>query len=81
VRLTARQIDIVRGLRDQATGRTRELFGQVLDGTLSKGDIGAVCEKISDEFLTRGTDRQYEPNKYGIELEQLLDAVNRGRLF
>ena len=52
----------------------------MLDGTLLKGDVGEVCGLINDEFLRRGIDSQYEPNKHGIELEDLLNAVNRVRL-
>jgi hypothetical protein len=61
-------------------GRDEELFERLLDGTLPKEHIGAACDKINDELLMRGIDSQHEPSKYGIELEELLDTVNRGRL-
>jgi len=49
------------------------------NGSLSASDVDDLCELISNEFLLNGIEESFEPNSYGIELELLLDAVNRGR--
>ncbi|WP_019412033.1 hypothetical protein [Pseudomonas psychrophila] len=48
-------------------------------GSLASGEIDELCELISNEFLMSGIEESFEPNSYGLELELLLDAVNRGR--
>ncbi|CAM3655869.1 hypothetical protein ERUR111494_05335 [Erysipelothrix urinaevulpis] len=34
---------------------------------------------VNDEFLVEGIDKNYEPNEYGLRLENLIDEL--GRLF
>lgn len=51
----------------------------LLNGSLSSGEVDELCELISNELLMNGVEESFEPNSYGIELELLLDAVNRGR--
>lgn len=50
-----------------------------LNDSLSSGEVDELCELISNEFLMNGVEESFESNSYGIELELLLDAVNRGR--
>jgi len=35
---------------------------------------------INDEYLLEGVGKNYVPNSYGIELEELLDVINRPRI-
>ncbi len=42
--------------------------------------IDQICNWINDEFMMNGLAGNDEPNEYGLELEDLLDAVNRGRM-
>ena len=79
-RLTERQIEILQALREKRSGRDKELLDQVLNGSLPRGDIEPVIDLISEEFVLKGLKADYEPNNYGLELEHLLDAVNRPRL-
>lgn len=39
-----------------------------------------LCNWVNDEFMMQGLDASGEPNETGLELEELLDAVNRQRL-
>ena len=79
--LTARQREILQNLRNNATGRKRQLLEQVLANSLAESDIETVCRIINDEFLMHGIlDEKYNPNDYGLELERLLDSVNKPRL-
>ena len=52
---------------------------KVLYGSISSSEIDELCELISNEFLMRGIEESFEPDSYGLELESLLDAVNRMR--
>jgi hypothetical protein len=77
---TARQIEILRQLRDKKSASDRGLFDAALSGTLPNESIQRLCEMINDEYLLEGVSRDYVPNSYGTELETLLDVVNRPRI-
>jgi hypothetical protein len=47
-------------------------------GSLAPSELEELCGLISNEFLMSGIEESFEPNSYGLELELLLDAVNRG---
>ena len=57
----------------------QKLAEKLFNGSLSSSEIDKLCELISNEFLMNGVEESFEPNSYGLELELLLDAVNRGR--
>ena len=80
MRLSARQIEIIRALRDQKAEEDAAIFDQLLNGTLPLHRVDAACHLISDEFSKSGLKDGDEPTKYGLELEDLLDVVNRPRL-
>lgn len=77
--LTERQIEILSSLKYNADETTRRLLDHTIGGTLLRGDIEAVCQTINDEYLIKGIKEDYSPNKYGRELESLLDLINRPR--
>ncbi|MGX1184301.1 hypothetical protein AB7M29_001980 [Pseudomonas sp. F-14 TE3623] len=56
-----------------------ELAEKLLHGSLSSSEIDELCELIFNEFLMNGIEESFEPNSYGLELELLLDAINRRR--
>lgn len=39
--------------------------------------IDQICEWINDEFMMYGLIEGELPNQYGVQLEQLLDLINR----
>lgn len=47
---------------------------------MDSSDIGALCDVINAEFMMEGILPNFEPNEYGLELEKLLDVINRPRL-
>lgn len=59
--------------------RQKKIFDDLFESSSSSNDIDEICELISDEFLMHGLKEDFEPNNYGLELELLLDAVNRCR--
>ncbi len=42
--------------------------------------IDLLCGWINDKFLLEGIDKNWNPTKYGLELEYLFDKINRRRL-
>ena len=54
------------------------LAEKLLHDSLASSEIDELCELISNEFLMSGIEENFEPNSYELELELLLDAVNRG---
>jgi hypothetical protein len=70
--LTARQVQILETLRNNAKGRDKVLLQSAIGGSLELRDIETVCTVINDEFLMRGIKDDWEPNEYGLELESLL---------
>jgi hypothetical protein len=78
--LTDRQKDIVRDLQLKDAGRNAAVFDNLEKGELTLLDIDTLCGLINAEFLMEGILPTFEPNEYGLELEDLLDLINRPRL-
>ena len=78
--LSIRQREILQTIRDKSPDDRKILFENALNNVHTIGDIEVLCQLINDEFLMNGIDEDYKPNKYGRELEELLDAINRPRL-
>ncbi|VVE48174.1 hypothetical protein [Pandoraea commovens] len=79
--LTERQKQILRILRAKDGGKNAALFdGLEMGRTMAIAEIDALCGLINAEFMMEGILPTFEPNEYGIELEGLLDVVNRPRL-
>jgi hypothetical protein len=56
------------------------LVENLLNRGLSSHETDELIDVIFKEFLMSGIEENFEPNTYGLELEALLDAVNRMRL-
>ena len=56
------------------------MLGELENGRVTVADIGELCTLINNEFLMEGILPNFEPNAYGLELEALLDVVNRPRI-
>ncbi|MDR0742447.1 MAG: hypothetical protein LBE98_03215 [Puniceicoccales bacterium] len=57
------------------------LLGKVRNfNEVNNEDIENIIDVISDELMQYGFEKDYEPNKYGLQLEDLLDKVNKPRL-
>lgn len=78
--LTERQRELVRSLCASTNSRKTYLGNKAIEGTLSSAQIEILCELISNEMMMNGIEETFEPNEYGKELEELLDAVNWPRL-
>ena len=77
--LTSAQWQLLFSLCVMAGALQLTLAEKMLNGSLSSSEVDGLCELISNEFLIRGIEENFEPNSYGLELELLLDALNRGR--
>lgn len=53
---------------------------KITDGSLSSSDIEELCKMISNEFMLNGIKKYFEPNDNGVELEGILDFVNKNRM-
>ncbi|CAM2198073.1 conserved protein of unknown function [Paraburkholderia kururiensis] len=78
--LTDRQREIVRSLRFKDAGKNAAAFDNLEKGEMSFPEIDVLCGLINAEFMMEGILPTFEPNEYGLELERLLDLVNRPRL-
>lgn len=79
--LTDRQKQILRILRAKDGGKNAAVFDGVEMGrAMTIAEIDALCGLINAEFMMEGILPSFEPNEYGLELEGLLDVVNRPRL-
>lgn len=77
--LTNGQIQLLLALCFMAGEYQLAMAEKLLKGSLSSREADELCELISDEFMIGGIEEGFEPNSYGLELELLLDAVNRIR--
>jgi hypothetical protein len=78
--LTKRQLEILHYLRESADKDDKYILDKSINGSLKNIEIETVCRVINDEYLMRGVEKDYRPNGYGRELEELLDVINRPRL-
>ncbi|MCR1767612.1 hypothetical protein [Burkholderia glumae] len=78
--LTDRQKEILSSLRLKDAGKNAAAFDNVEKGEMTFSEIDALCGLINAEFMMEGILPTFEPNEYGLELERLLDLINRPRL-
>jgi len=78
--LTDRQKEILNRLRLNDAGENAVAFDNIGRGQMSVENIEALCSVINAEFMMEGILPSFEPNAYGIELENLLDIINRPRV-
>lgn len=80
VLLTERQKEILKKLRTNDAGLNAITFDNLENGQINANEIGALCDLVNAEFMLKGILPSFEPNQYGLELENLLDVINRPRL-
>ncbi|MFT3848683.1 MAG: hypothetical protein QM739_08370 [Propionivibrio sp.] len=80
IELTDRQREILQKLLLNDKRERKYLFNKLANGQLTNLDIEEFCSLINDVFLMEGLLPNYEPNEYGLELEELLDSINRSRI-
>jgi hypothetical protein len=56
------------------------LIRDIENNNLNFDQIEEACNLLGGEFLMNGIDENFEATSYGIEVEALLDVVNRPRL-
>jgi hypothetical protein len=78
--LTDRQKEIVNNLRVNDGGTNTAAFHSLDAGQMTFSEIDAICGLINAEYMMEGILPTFEPNEYGLELERLLDLINRPRL-
>ncbi|GGY05805.1 hypothetical protein [Paludibacterium paludis] len=80
INLTSEQKKILIALKCKDDGKNADAFDSALQGRIDIIHIDTLCGLINLEFMMEGIDEHFEPTQYGIELENLLDAINRPRL-
>ncbi|MDY7575173.1 hypothetical protein [Actimicrobium sp. CCI2.3] len=78
--LTKRQKEIISKLRVSDAGANAIAFDNLESRQISMENIEILCSLINAELMMEGIFPNFEPNKYGIELENLLDVINRPRI-
>jgi len=78
--LTDRQKEIVSDLRAKDAGKNTAAFDSLEKEEMTFSEIDVLCGLINAEFMMEGILPTFEPNEYGLELESLLDLINRPRL-
>lgn len=78
--LTDRQKKIISTLRVKDGGANASAFESMEKGEMNFSQIETMCGLINAEFMMEGILSSFEPNEYGLELEELLDVVNRARV-
>jgi hypothetical protein len=76
--LSNRQEEILAKLYGKASAPS--LGQRISTEQLPAAEIENVSLRINEEFLMHGLGPCYEPNDYGLELDALLELVNRPRL-
>jgi hypothetical protein len=78
--LTEYQREIIKKLRDKDKGKNAAAFDNLDNGEMTFTEIDVLCSIINAEFMMEGILPTFEPNEYGLELEKLLDLINKPRL-
>jgi hypothetical protein len=78
--LADRQKEILSKLRINDAEKNSLAFANLENGQVSFADVDALCSVINVEFMMKGILPSFEPNEYGLELEKLLDLINKPRL-
>jgi hypothetical protein len=70
-------------LKEVVTKRCPQLLAHVESGDLAglaHAERQTVMNALSDEFTASGIGKDWEPTQRGLQLEELLDIVNRANL-
>lgn len=78
--LTEQQRVLLRYVVDKYLQGEEQLSNRAAEGTLTRDECERICAAIGAEFAEAGTDDLSEPTARGLELEELLDEVNRPNL-
>jgi len=78
--LTEEQLRLLMNICGPAGGHLLSVLEKLMLSSISSSETDELCELISNELLLNGIQENFEPNDYGRKLEELLDAVNKGRL-
>lgn len=78
--LNPSQQNLIVSLCNDSDASTQSLAEKTIVGILTSNEVEVLCSLISNEFMLNGITESFEPNDYGKELEELLDAVNKIRV-
>ena len=75
-----RQKEILEKLRVNDHGKSSVAFEKIESNQLDINGTEIICGLINSEFMMEGVLPNFESNEYGIELENLLNVINRPRI-
>lgn len=78
--LVRAELELLREVIDHVAPGRSELLAAAAGNTLNRVQREELCGYISAEFSRVGLGEDYEPNRKGLELESLLDTINRPNL-
>lgn len=79
IELTKRQKEIVKFLRSKGSEESQRVLRELENEELDLADVEVLCTLLNGEFLMEGIFPNFEPNPYGLELEMMLDVINKVR--
>ena len=77
-KLTNRQIEIVKKVFPGADFNS--FIARIEGDDLHLQEIEMVCLALNNEFLMNGIDENFEATSYGMQIEDVIDIINRPRL-
>lgn len=79
--LTSEQRELLVFLKNKSGGMHAIAFESALQGSIDDICMARLCNLINEEFMMEGIDENFEPTQYGRKLENLLDVINRSRIY
>jgi len=74
------ELKLLREVIEHVAPERSELLAAAAANILTRAQREELCSYISAEFSRVGLGEGYEPNRKGVELESLLDTINRPNL-
>jgi hypothetical protein len=76
-RLSRKQLDLLREVLENQSQEGMGTLEHAREGCLGEEERRRLVDLIGDEFARSGVSPDDEPNSRGLELEALLDEINR----
>ena len=78
--LKQREKELLREVIQRHAPAREDLLAGIETNDFTREQRSELCQFIASEFVRTGIDTDDEPNARGLELEGVLDTVNRPRL-
>lgn len=80
IQLNTKQTELLSLLSKKYGFEYKYLLKDSIDVVKYFENIEKLCSVINEEYMMKGINSNWEPNAYGLELNDLLDMVNKLRI-